>query len=385
MPLTLATYSSPRRGSSTRPAGYQPVGMQPKSLLPGGLNSMTATELLVPFEAYSVRPSGLMASALGVLPKRNFSSGLVEMVSTTLFARVSMTEIVSLWALATSTWRPSGVATIPEGCRPTTICLVARPLSRSTTETEPSLAMLRTGSTRTRRRIAGGAGGAAGERQAAGPIADVGVATEDDHIVRRVADGDFARELAGGEVDLGERVSHVERDEHRFSVGTDRHADGDRAVIAARFARQLDGLDGSEFAVFGDVEHADRIGGGRGVHALAIGREDDAFEAFALVRRFADDFARLDIDEQNFAQVEHGEPAAIGREGDIGRPAADDHLPAGRREHLVRGHDDAAVFLLANAGAIVVGGTGGVWLSVGRGGRPMNEKEEERRANDRGA
>ena len=35
---------------------------------------------------------------------------------------VSMTETVSLLALATSTCRPSGVAAMPEGCRPTTIC-----------------------------------------------------------------------------------------------------------------------------------------------------------------------------------------------------------------------------------------------------------------------
>ena len=51
MPLTLATYNSPRLASSTSPAGYQPVGTQPSSLLLGGWKSMTAIELFVPLEA----------------------------------------------------------------------------------------------------------------------------------------------------------------------------------------------------------------------------------------------------------------------------------------------------------------------------------------------
>ena len=64
---------------------------------------MTATALFVPLEAYSRRPSGLIAKALGALPNSSFSAGFVEIVSTTFLASLSITEIVSLLALATRT------------------------------------------------------------------------------------------------------------------------------------------------------------------------------------------------------------------------------------------------------------------------------------------
>ena len=63
------------------------------------------------------------------------------MVSTTSSRSVSITETVSLLALATQTKRPSGDAASPEACGPTTISLSDRPCAGSTTETEPSEAM----------------------------------------------------------------------------------------------------------------------------------------------------------------------------------------------------------------------------------------------------
>src|SRR5262245_22305908 len=83
LPLMLATQSRLRVASRARPAGYQPVGIEPRSLLFPGTKSITAIALLVPLEAKTVFPSRLIARALGALPKRRFSAGRVEMVSTT--------------------------------------------------------------------------------------------------------------------------------------------------------------------------------------------------------------------------------------------------------------------------------------------------------------
>ncbi len=71
------------------------------------------------------------------------------MVSTTSSRPVSITETVSLLALATQTNRPSGEAARPELCRPTTISFTGRPCLGSTTETEPSDATCVLTSTRT--------------------------------------------------------------------------------------------------------------------------------------------------------------------------------------------------------------------------------------------
>ena len=103
MPLIFATYSAPRVASNASPAGYQPVGTHPSSLLCGGAKSTTAIELFVPFEAYNRRPSALIANAFGALPNGKRFAGLVEIVSATLRVRVSMTDSVSLDALATTT------------------------------------------------------------------------------------------------------------------------------------------------------------------------------------------------------------------------------------------------------------------------------------------
>src|SRR4051812_6982848 len=103
MPLMFATYSAPRVASNASPAGYQPVGKHPTSLLCGGAKSITATELFVPFEANNRRPSALIANVFGALPNGNFFAGRVEIVSATLRIRVSMTDSVSLDALATTT------------------------------------------------------------------------------------------------------------------------------------------------------------------------------------------------------------------------------------------------------------------------------------------
>src|SRR5689334_16445321 len=96
LPLMLATYISFRLPSSTTPAGYQAVGMQPRRRLRGGSNFSTATELFVPLETATALPFGIIASALGALPNRNFSTGFVETVSTTLSVAVSITETLSL-------------------------------------------------------------------------------------------------------------------------------------------------------------------------------------------------------------------------------------------------------------------------------------------------
>src|SRR4051812_19535046 len=127
----FATYNVLRLESNANPAGYQPVGVHPNSLLFGGANSNTAIELFVPFEAYSRRPSGLNTTAFGALPNGNRSAGLVEIVSTTLRECVSITEMVSLDAFATTRNSPSAEAAMPLGCNPSGICPKDRPVSKS--------------------------------------------------------------------------------------------------------------------------------------------------------------------------------------------------------------------------------------------------------------
>src|SRR5207248_11686635 len=101
--------------------GYQPVGNKPAIALGAGLptppsprpkvsfppshdlepSRTTATQLLVPLATYKVQPSGLRATALQPLPKGNRASGRQGILSITVSVAVSITEMVSLLALAT--------------------------------------------------------------------------------------------------------------------------------------------------------------------------------------------------------------------------------------------------------------------------------------------
>ncbi len=109
-PLTLATNSFLPSADRSKAPGYHAVGMRPSRALFSSLTSVsadrrpsrtTATQLLVPLATYSVRPSGLTATALAPLPNGSRASGRQGIVSTTSSFLVSMTETVSLLALAT--------------------------------------------------------------------------------------------------------------------------------------------------------------------------------------------------------------------------------------------------------------------------------------------
>jgi hypothetical protein len=123
--LTLATHNVLPSGVRSTAPGYQPVGIRPRTALASGASlslprhffprRTTATQLLVPLVAYSVLPSELRVRALVPLPNGRRSSGRHEIVSTMASVFVSMTETVSLAALATNRRRPSGLNAIPEG------------------------------------------------------------------------------------------------------------------------------------------------------------------------------------------------------------------------------------------------------------------------------
>src|SRR5215208_647208 len=68
-PLPTPTSRFIPSGVTATAVGYQPVGMNPLTAdFRASSTSMTATQLLSAFATYSVLPSGLRASASGVLP-----------------------------------------------------------------------------------------------------------------------------------------------------------------------------------------------------------------------------------------------------------------------------------------------------------------------------
>src|SRR5262249_46916273 len=108
----LATYSFLPSGETWIAPGYQPVGIRPTTLLSlwstfnaasveAAPSSTTAIQLFVPLATYKVAPSGLRARALEPLPNGKRLWSRHKMVSTTSSEPVSMTEILSLLALAT--------------------------------------------------------------------------------------------------------------------------------------------------------------------------------------------------------------------------------------------------------------------------------------------
>src|SRR5262245_8918800 len=94
-------------------------------------------------------PSGVKVSALGDAPKRSGGFDLTHTVSVTVSAAASMKLSVSLPALAQTTYFLSGETARALAWRPARISFDGLASSRFTTETEPSLAMFRTASTRT--------------------------------------------------------------------------------------------------------------------------------------------------------------------------------------------------------------------------------------------
>src|SRR5437016_4045779 len=112
-PLMFATNSVLPSAERTIAPGYQPVGISPARRLVLGRSlpispsddlsakRTTATQLLLPLATYSVSPFGLRARALQPLPNGKRCSGRQLIVSTTSSFFVSMTDTVSLLALAT--------------------------------------------------------------------------------------------------------------------------------------------------------------------------------------------------------------------------------------------------------------------------------------------
>ena len=167
--------------------------------------------------------------------------------------------------------------------------------------------------------------------QPAGPIADVRAATDQHHVVRRVADRNFAHEFTTRNVDLCQRVVDIDRNEHRFAFRVHNKSNRQRsaATPAASFRRQDDGCDRGQLALVRYVEHTDVAPRARRIEALAVGRESNSLKA-SPVRSATDDSAGLDFDEHHLAYIKHRQPTAVRRERHIGRPAVDDHLPARR-------------------------------------------------------
>src|SRR5829696_5597069 len=130
----LATNSVRPSDDSASAPGYHAVGIRPARRLVSGNfecspsiafvpSRTTATQLFVPLATYSVPPSGLSARALEPLPYGSRASGRQAIVSTTSSRPVSITETLSLVALATYRNRPVLLSSRPLGCVPTAIAL----------------------------------------------------------------------------------------------------------------------------------------------------------------------------------------------------------------------------------------------------------------------
>src|SRR5262245_59847014 len=110
---------------------------------------MTAIALLPAFATNSVSPLLLTAIAFGMLPSGSDSFSLTSISVSTVSLVVSITDMASLFELATYSRLPSGLSAIADGCRPTSIVFTTVAVDVSTTETVPLLAMPVSGSTTT--------------------------------------------------------------------------------------------------------------------------------------------------------------------------------------------------------------------------------------------
>ena len=77
--------------------------------------SITCTAFSPPSATYSVVPSGLTARPSGVAPTGWPLESPTGMVAASWSRRLSITDTVSLFALATYTWSRAGLAAIASG------------------------------------------------------------------------------------------------------------------------------------------------------------------------------------------------------------------------------------------------------------------------------
>ena len=147
----FATANEFRLASNAIAPGYHPTGINPWSLLAprcSGSNSMTAMALLVPFATNNSSSSAPKVNALGLAPKSSDGFVLVQIFSISSRLAISRTLNVSLPAFAQMAYFSSRDTHNPDGCNPTITSSILED-SKSTNDTLPSLAMNRTGSTRT--------------------------------------------------------------------------------------------------------------------------------------------------------------------------------------------------------------------------------------------
>src|SRR6185437_6845268 len=119
-PLPLATQILPP--TTCTAVGYQPTGIKPLDLAdPGSCTSNTARQLLSAFATYSVLSSPLSARAFVVEPGGASGYKAALSVSTTFRLRISMTDTLLSFALATKSQRLFRVIQMSFGLSPTAI------------------------------------------------------------------------------------------------------------------------------------------------------------------------------------------------------------------------------------------------------------------------
>src|SRR5438045_2627376 len=109
-PLVLTTTSRRPLGVTLTSAGYQAVGISPRSVRVA--RSTTAIAFSPASATYSVAPSGLTVRPSGIEPLGEPGTGATSMVAASRSLRPSITDTVSLLALATYSSRERGLATI---------------------------------------------------------------------------------------------------------------------------------------------------------------------------------------------------------------------------------------------------------------------------------
>ena len=240
-----------------------------------------------------MRPSGLIAKAFGVLPNSSFSAGLVEIVSTT--ASVSRVDHRDRVAVGVGHEHESPVGRRDDSRRVQADDDLPRlaAASRSTTDTEPSLAIFRTGSTRT------------GAASPDGPVASPGAGSRPAQLltyarrpISTTSYGALPTGISRRSLPLAMSISPsvlliliaTNNDlPSRVHGKSDRHAPPPRPP--RDFVGKTIGSDRGQLALVRYVEHADVAPGARRIEALAVGREDNSLKA-SPVRRATDDSRR---------------------------------------------------------------------------------------------
>src|SRR5713226_5858181 len=123
-PLPLRTRISLPSRENTAPVGYHPTGMKPsKKLLAPLLMSTTATALISAFATSIDRPSGEIATELGVDVGGASGNRFVEICSIGSPENVSSTQTAALLPHATNSRLASADSAMALGCSPVIIML----------------------------------------------------------------------------------------------------------------------------------------------------------------------------------------------------------------------------------------------------------------------